>query len=162
MIDTMNYLVDIQNESPVSLVVSKQTLESWAAFTLQPHRAKAELTLRFVQLDEMTTLNFTYRGQNKPTNVLAFPATYPGEIQLDYPLLGDVVICPDVLKEESQSENICLEAHWAHIVIHGILHLIGFDHIDELDAERMQAQEIQILQKLGYANPYQTEDFSLE
>lgn len=154
----MKYLVDIQNECDSPLAVSVQTLENWTGLTLQAYKERAELTLRFVQPAEMTFLNFTYRKQNKPTNVLAFPATYPSDVELDYPLLGDVVICPDVLSEESQSSNTPLDAHWAHIVIHGVLHLLGFDHIDESEAEIMQAREIQLLQELGFANPYQTED----
>ena len=95
-----------------------------------------------------------YRKQNKATNVLAFPATYPENVELEYPLLGDVIICPAVLKQESKTLKQPLIAHWAHIVIHGILHLLGYDHIDEEDATVMQAIEIQLLADLGFDNPY--------
>ena len=105
----------------------------------------------------MTHLNSTYRKQNKVTNVLAFPSNLPKDIQLDVPLLGDVIICPSVLQAESESLNKPLQAHWAHIVIHGVLHLLGFDHVRDEDAPIMQAQEINILEELGFCNPYKEE-----
>lgn len=151
----MNYCVDIQQACSAPLPISDETLERWAILTLQSHRSSAELTLRFVDAPEMIDLNHRYRQQNKVTNVLAFKATYPDEIDLDFPLLGDVIICPQVLLDESQSLHISLEAHWAHIVIHGILHLLGYDHIKDEDAEMMRPIEINLLHQLGFDNPYQ-------
>jgi len=150
----MTYYVDIQLASQLKPPVSNEVLEHWVTLTLSPHRPKAELTLRFVDPLEMTELNHLYRKQNKVTNVLAFPSSYPKDIELDYPLLGDVIICPDVLLEESQSLKTPLEAHWAHIVIHGVLHLLGYDHIIDEDAFKMHEQEISLLNLLGYSNPY--------
>ena len=151
---TMNYSIDIQQACLEDIPVSHDVLTNWAIQTLTPLINTAELTLRFVDRQEITHLNHQYRKMNKATNVLAFPASYPEEIELDVPLLGDVVICPEILLEESQSLNKPLIAHWAHIVIHGILHLLGYDHIDENDAKIMQALEIQLLERLGFDDPY--------
>ncbi len=107
----------------------------------------------------MTSLNYTYRKQNKPTNVLAFPQQLPDVVEMDYPLLGDVIICPAVLATEASPSR--LTAHWAHIVIHGVLHLLGYDHIQPQEALVMKEQEIALLAKLGYDNPY-LEDQNLE
>ncbi len=160
--EKMNYHIDIQNVSQDPLPVANETLEHWVVRTLEPHQTRAELTLRFVDTAEMIELNHTYRKQNKVTNVLAFPATYPEEIELDYPLLGDIIICPKVLLDESQSFNTDLVAHWAHIVIHGVLHLLGYDHIIDTDELVMRQIEINLLHDLGYNNPYNPEDNILE
>jgi probable rRNA maturation factor len=95
-------------------------------------------------------MNHQYRQQNKPTNVLAFPSEIPPQVTLDYPFLGDVIICPAVLHRESMALGKPCEAHWAHIVIHGILHLLGYDHLDDQDACIMQALENKLLVQLGY------------
>ncbi len=158
----MTYCVDIQHASSAPLPVSDETLQRWVALTLQSYQDSAELTLRFVDAPEMIELNHTYRKQNKVTNVLAFPASHPDDIELDYPLLGDVIICPSVLLAESNELKTNLEAHWAHIVIHGVLHLLGYDHIIEADAAIMRPIEISLLNELGYDNPYKTEDNTLE
>jgi probable rRNA maturation factor len=158
----MNYYIDIQHACDAPLPFSDETIKHWVTLTLLPHKNSAELTLRFVDAPEMTELNHTYRKQNKVTNVLAFPSSYPAEIELDYPLLGDVIICPSVLLDESQQLETPLEAHWAHIVIHGVLHLLGYDHIIESDALIMRPLEIDVLAKLGFDNPYKTEEDNLE
>lgn len=158
----MTYCVDIQHASNTPIPVSDETLQHWVEITLKPHQPTAELTIRFVDAPEMIELNHTYRKQNKVTNVLAFPASYPSDIPLDYPLLGDVIICPTVLDEESHTLNVPLQTHWAHIVIHGVLHLLGYDHIVESDAAIMRPIEIHLLEQLGFDNPYKTEENSLE
>lgn len=158
----MNYCVDIQHACSVPLPVSDETLQHWVALTLDSFQNRAELTLRFVDAAEMIELNHTYRKQSKVTNVLAFPASHPEEVELDYPLLGDVIICPSVLQTESVELNTPLEAHWAHIVIHGVLHLLGYDHIIETDAAIMRPIEVNLLNQLGFDNPYKTEDNNLE
>ncbi len=152
---SMNYLIDIQHASNVNIPISDEQLIHWAQLALTPNFEKAELTLRLVNVDEITHLNHHYRNQNKPTNVLAFPIQIPADIKLDYPLLGDIIICPAILSEESVALKKSLEAHWALIVIHGVLHLSGYDHIDDDDTERMQALEIKCLAELGFDNPYQ-------
>ena len=158
----MNYYIDIQHASEEPLPVTTETLRNWATFALAPYRDAGELTLRFVDTEEMTHLNHTYRKKNSATNVLAFPATYPTGIELEFPLLGDVIICPAVLKLESISLEKPLTAHWAHIVIHGVLHLLGYDHIKDEDADIMQSIETQLLNELGFDNPYGSEQSMTE
>lgn len=158
----MNYHIDIQHAHDETLPVSDELLTDWAQRCLAKHRDKAEITLRFVDAQEMTELNHLYRQQNKHTNVLAFAANIPPGVTLDIPLLGDVIICPAVLLEESIAQKKPLIAHWALIVIHGVLHLLGYDHINDHDAEIMQALEVELLSQLGFENPYQLEGEEIE
>lgn len=158
----MNYHIDLQHVCEENIPVDDYSLISWAKLPLIEHMNSAELTLRLVDTEEIKQLNHLYRQQNKATNVLAFPSNIPDNIELEYPLLGDVVICPSVLQAESAELSKPLEAHWAHIVIHGVLHLLGYDHIEDNDAEIMQAYEIKLLAKLGFPNPYQTEGDNVE
>lgn len=155
----INYHIDLQMAYDYPLPVSNEQLIRWATLALSADREAAEVTLRIVDAPEMLALNQQFRQQAKTTNVLAFPADVPGHIPLDIPFVGDVVICPEVLAQESAQGSQSLEAHWAHIVIHGVLHLLGFDHIEPQDEVKMQALEVELLQQLGYPNPYLTEDF---
>ncbi|STX51525.1 metal-dependent hydrolase [Legionella busanensis] len=150
--------IDIQVACKKPLPIVENILCDWVNLTLRELNETAELTLRLVEIQEIAELNKNYRKKDKPTNVLAFPSNLPKEIQLECPFLGDIVICPDVLEQESKEQEIELEAHWAHIVIHGVLHLLGYDHIKEKEAHIMQQMEIKLLATLGYANPYQQED----
>lgn len=150
--------LDIQKACKIPIFVSDAMLLQWVQHALMPHQKQAELTLRFVDADEMQTLNQTYRKQDKATNVLAFPSNIPEEIILERPFLGDIIICPAVLEEESGRLETPLIAHWAHIVIHGVLHLLGYDHIQEHDADIMQKLEIETLAKFGFDNPYHEDD----
>ena len=152
----MNYHIDIQHASEDTIPISDEVLINWAILTLKPLKDSAELTLRFVDSEEITYLNHMYRKINKATNVLAFPASYPDDIALDFPLLGDVIICPKILLEESHALNKPLSAHWAHIVIHGVLHLLGYDHIKDDEATIMQTMETQLLLNLGFDDPYES------
>lgn len=146
--------LDIQHATKDPLPFNDEQFSLWVETALKPHQHAAALTLRFVEPTEIQSLNHQYRSQDKTTNVLAFPANLPDDILQEYPLLGDVVICPAVLQEESTSQDIPLNAHWAHIVIHGVLHLLGYDHINEADARIMEALEIKALNTLGFDNPY--------
>ena len=150
----MNSSIDIQHASTTKAPISDEILMQWIQLVLPAALAHAELTLRLVDISEMTTLNQTYRQQNKATNVLAFPSNLPDDIQLDQPFLGDVVICPDVLSSEQHDLSVPLIAHWAHIVIHGVLHLLGYDHQGVSDTLDMQRLEIEALAQLGFHNPY--------
>ncbi|CEK10891.1 rRNA maturation RNase YbeY [Legionella hackeliae] len=152
----MNYHVDLQLACDEAIPVDENLLITWAQLPLIDHMDSAELTLRLVGKEEIRQLNLMYRKQDKPTNVLAFPSTIPDNIELEYPLLGDVIICPAVLEAESIDLDKPLPAHWAHIVIHGVLHLLGYDHIEDNDAKIMQELEIKLLAKLGISNPYHT------
>ena len=153
----MTYHIDIQNASTNTIPLSDSELTLLAELALRDHQKDAELTIRLVDAEEMIHLNDTYRKQNKTTNVLAFPSLLPEGIELECPLLGDVIICPEVLLSESQQLNKTLKEHWSLIIMHGVLHLLGYDHIKEDDAVVMQALEIKLLSEIGYANPYETE-----
>ncbi len=110
------------------------------------------VSMQIVSGDEMRELNHTWRGKDKPTNVLSFPMELPGEVGLK--ILGDVVLCADVINAEARQQHKPLAAHWAHMIVHGMLHLQGYDHVDDSQAEVMEALEIRILNQLGFANPY--------
>ena len=151
----MTYRIDIQHACSSKIPITDDLIMRWAKTTLHAIQPKAELTIRLVDPEEMIHLNHIYRQQHKPTNVLAFPVNLPKTVRLVRPLLGDVVICSQVLLEESQAQSIPLDAHWAHIVIHGILHLVGYDHIKPEEARIMEEREVALLTALGYADPYQ-------
>ncbi len=158
----MTYHIDLQNATDAPLPLTEEELIHLAELTLKEHQKAAELTIRLVDAEEMIHLNNTYRKQNKPTNVLAFPSSLPDHIELEYPLLGDIIICPEVLLAESQQLNKSLKEHWSLIVIHGVLHLLGYDHIKEDEALVMQSLEIKLLNELGYSDPYDLEVNDLE
>ena len=158
----MNYKITIQVACQDKLPVHRKIIKNWVKLTLKEHIKRGELTVRLVTKDEITNLNMTYRQQPKPTNVLAFPSQLPNGVVLNCPLLGDVVICPAVLQQEADIQNRPIVAHWAHIIIHGVLHLLGFDHIEPKDAKLMQTAEVTLLTKLHFTNPYQDEDTNLE
>lgn len=146
-LDVQYAAVDDDGEPP-----SPSLIRSWVEAALQDRREVAELTVRIVGTDEIRQLNHRYRHQDKPTNVLSFPFDAPAGLEL--PLLGDVVICADVVRREALEQGKPVEAHWAHMVVHGVLHLLGYDHVNECDAERMEALEVEILRHLGIADPY--------
>lgn len=160
--EKMTYHIDIQHAADEPVPLTDNELSYLAELALANHQKDAELTVRIVNPEEMIYLNNTYRKQNKTTNVLAFPSSLPDNIQLDCPLLGDVVICPEVLLQESQQLHKSLKEHWSLIVIHGVLHLLGYDHIKEDEALVMQSIEIKLLADLGYSNPYDVEVNELE
>ncbi|MDP5292677.1 rRNA maturation RNase YbeY [Oceanimonas sp. CHS3-5] len=135
---------------------TEQDFETWLAAALEGERDETEVTVRLVDEAESQELNRDYRGKNKPTNVLSFPFEAPPGVEL--PLLGDLVICRQVVEREAAEQNKPLQAHWAHMVVHGCLHLLGFDHIKDDEAEVMEAREIVILAGLGMDNPYQDDD----
>lgn len=130
----------------------RASLERWAALALDGQRSEAELTLRVVDEAESQQLNAQYRGKDAPTNVLSFPADLPPELEL--PLLGDLVVCRQVVEREAAEQNKAIRDHWAHMMIHGTLHLLGYDHIDDNDAEEMESLEIELMAQLGISNPY--------
>ncbi|MGS6552627.1 rRNA maturation RNase YbeY [Escherichia coli] len=113
---------------------------------------ESEVTIRVVDTAESHSLNLTYRGKDKPTNVLSFPFEVPPGMEMS--LLGDLVICRQVVEKEAQEQGKPLEAHWAHMVVHGSLHLLGYDHIEDDEAEEMEALETEIMLALGYEDPY--------
>jgi probable rRNA maturation factor len=128
----------------------------WASAALAGEREKAELSIRLVDAEEARELNRNYRDKDYPTNVLSFPADIPEYVEL--PLLGDIVICAPVVAAEAAEQRTGAEAHWAHMVVHGVLHLLGYDHIEDAEAETMETREREILAGLGFSDPYMPDD----
>ena len=126
----------------------------WATAALQGRIKRADLALRLVDEREGLALNRHYRGKDYPTNVLSFPAELPEGVEL--PILGDIVLCAPVVAREAIEQGKALNTHYAHLTVHGILHLLGFDHEDDREAEAMELLERQILATLGIEDPYRT------
>lgn len=153
--------LDVQNatQAPNEALPEREACLEWVGAALLEDWAggETELTIRFVDEDESQALNRDYRGKDKPTNVLSFPyENPPGLVDLgeELPYLGDLVICYQVVEREAQEQVKSLQAHWAHMVVHGCLHLQGMDHIEDDEAEEMEALEIEILKGLGFDSPY--------
>lgn len=144
--------VDVQVAVDGCFLPSTAELTQWVEVVLAGRLEQAEVCIRLVSAEESQELNHTWRGKDKPTNVLSFPFEAPPGI--DTSLIGDLAICAEVVAAEAQEQQKPLSAHWAHMVIHGVLHLIGFDHINDADAEEMEALEIQLLAQLNFPNPY--------
>ncbi len=152
MILKMKIKVDIQNISDSGLVPKNNKIKEWVKAALVDRESDTELTIRIVDEDEGRELNERWRHSKGPTNVLSFPFEDEGNLMPE--LLGDIIICAPVIEREAQQQHKKLDSHWAHIVIHGTLHLLGYDHEKKSDAEIMENFEIKILEKLGYSNPY--------
>ncbi len=148
-----NVIIDLQIATENSAdLPTEQQIQQWANAAVRAENVEPEITVRIVDEAESHQLNLTYRGKDKPTNVLSFPFECPDEVAL--PLLGDLVICRQVVEREAQEQGKLLTAHWAHMVVHGSLHLLGYDHIEEDEAEEMESLESQIMRSLGFADPY--------
>ncbi len=145
--------IDIQSVSQAPCPSSRE-LVRWAEAALEGK--DAELSLRLVDEAEMAKLNLRYRQRSGPTNVLSFPFDAPAEVAPGF--LGDVVICAPVVAREAKAQGKAESAHWAHMVVHGILHLRGYDHLTLEEAEEMEIKERQILSSLGYQDPYLIEE----
>jgi len=156
----MELYVDLQiaSENEQSLPALTQ-IETWVNAAIlaasDKTREEAELTVRVVDAEESQQLNSQYREKDKPTNVLSFPFQNPPGITL--PLLGDLIICKSVVEKEAIEQNKRLISHWAHMLIHGTLHLLGYDHIEEKEAETMERIETNLMIELGYNDPYLSE-----
>ncbi len=140
-------------------------IAAWAGMAIGRRAAGGELGVRVVGSAESRRLNARYRGRDKPTNVLSFPPSpLPAPVAgapaarggngADARPLGDLVICAQVVRSEARAQGKLLQAHWAHLVVHGALHLIGYDHEREAEAKRMERREVAVLRRLGFANPY--------
>ncbi len=143
--------IDIQVATKVPCP-TKSEIKEWVSATLNQQNTKGSLVVRIVDEPEMTTLNSHYRKKEKPTNVLSFKCNLPPNLRGD--ILGDIVICASIVASEAIAQQKTSKAHWAHMVVHGVLHLLGFDHENEQDASTMENHEITILSELGFANPY--------
>lgn len=146
--------VDIQNPLGLTDIPSLEVLQQAISLVCQTfNNNKGEVTLRFVDESESQALNACYRDKDKPTNVLSFPAELPDFIPSD--LLGDLVLCHSVIVAEAKQQNKPLDHHYIHLCVHGTLHLLGFDHIDDDEAEIMEQHEITLLAQLSIDDPYQ-------
>ena len=115
----------------------------------------SEVSVRIVEKDEIRALNRDYRQRDYVTNVLSFPAgTIEGLPAEEAQALGDVVVCAAVVAAEAAEQGKSVEDHWAHMLVHGMLHLQGYDHVEDTQADQMEALEIRLLSQLGYSNPY--------
>lgn len=162
--DSINAIVDRQQASSANDLPNQDSLTLWVnaalrhphvmsgALAQKPSLQQAELSVRLVDEVESQTLNRDYRQKDKPTNVLSFSADLPEFV--DVPLLGDLIICAPVVEREATEQHKTAAAHWAHMVIHGTLHLLGYDHIDENDATIMETIETEVLKTLDIACPY--------
>ena len=151
------YHIIIQQAAKDALSPKPSRLRKWAESALARKTETAEITIRIVSLTEMTTLNKKFRYKEGATNVLSFPFEMPDHVEIEVPILGDIIICADVVNTEATEQGKTQDAHWAHMVIHGVFHLLGYDHQTDQEANVMESLEVEILQKLGFANPYLSE-----
>ena len=143
--------VEIQNVENLDPIPDSELLSQWVESSLLTAYDQLEQTVRVVGENESRSLNQQYRSIDRPTNILSFPSE---SIYLDYECLGDLVICAPVVVAEARQQGKSPEAHWAHMVVHGMLHLQGYEHEGEIEAGEMEALEIKILSTLGFSNPY--------
>jgi len=134
---------------------SEQQFQFWVDTVLSDTSVDSEIVIRLVDNEESADLNQQYRHKSGPTNILSFPFEAPEGIDMD--LLGDLVVCAPLIAEEARQQGKPLLHHWAHITIHGVLHLLGYDHIEDGEADEMEALEIVLLNQLEIPNPYQEE-----
>jgi probable rRNA maturation factor len=144
--------VDVQIASEMPVVPSAEQFIVWASVVLSDAEGDVELSVRVVDESESSELNQAYRNIAGPTNVLAFPFEAPDHVPV--PLLGDVVICAPVVCREALDQNKPADAHFAHMIVHGTLHLLGYDHRAEAPAARMESEERRVLAALGFPDPY--------
>lgn len=158
----MQVIIDLQiaTDEALESYPSLELMTKWATVALKTggRNKDSEITLRMVNSEEIHQLNSTYRHVDRPTNILSFPFELPEGVE-DLPLLGDLVVCKEVLERECKEQNKTLEEHFAHLIVHGCLHLIGYDHIEEEDAKEMEPLEIKAMEELGYDNPYKDDEY---
>ena len=147
----MSVQIDLQDDSGCEGVPAASAFDAWVTASLRSDYADLEQTICVVDEGRGRELNRQFRGKDTATNVLAFPAD--SEL-LEYDCLGDLVICAPVVLAEAREQGKTADAHWAHLVVHGMLHLQGYDHQGDADAAAMESLEVEILNTLGYTNPY--------
>ena len=154
----MTLEVDVQVACDEDDLPGRADLRAWARAAVGTLREDAELTIRIVDEAESARLNSSYRYKDGATNVLSFQFDAPAGV--DLPLLGDIVICAPVVRREANEQSKSASSHWAHMVVHGALHLLGFDHARARDADEMEAMETRVLANLGFDNPYESRGIS--
>lgn len=158
--DQNESIVAFEDVSGADNVPTAASIEQWVLQVLSNQLDAApfpELSIQIVDEQTISELNETYRHKSGPTNVLSFPFEAPPGLPEEEAeaLLGDIVICAQVVSNEAQQQQKSLQAHWAHMVVHGVLHLLGYDHLNDEEAEQMESLEIQLLSELTFPNPYQ-------
>lgn len=150
----MTLEVDVQIACDEDDLPCRADIRTWARAAVGNLRENAELAIRIVDEAESARLNSSYRNKDGATNVLSFPVDPPAGV--DIPLLGDIVICARVVRREANEQSKSVSSHWAHMVVHGALHLLGFNHEQEREAQEMEAMETRILARIGFDNPYES------
>ncbi len=162
----MDSPIEIQNAADADDVPEPPRLGAWAEAALAAvERPGATITVRIVDVEEGRGLNRDFRGRDYATNVLSFPfPELPPEAmaELGGLYIGDLAICAEVVTREATEQGKSLDAHWAHLIVHGVLHLAGYDHQDDDEAERMETRECAILADLGFPDPYATDPNSTD
>lgn len=143
---------EVQNASTAENIPGPDQFQRWLETALADLDRDIEVVIRIVDEPESAELNQQYRQKSGPTNVLSFPVELPEGVSID--LIGDLVICAPVVEAEARQQNKPQRDHWTHMVVHGVLHLLGYDHIEESQAEIMEAIEVSILKKMNINNPY--------
>lgn len=147
-----NIVLSFQNASICTSIPSEQQFQLWAEPVATLVESDIEVCLRIVDEEEMSKLNQQYRAKNGPTNVLTFVADIPPQVESNF--AGDIVICANVVEQEAKNQHKAPLAHWAHLLVHGLLHMLGYDHIDNEDADIMEALETKFITGLNYPAPY--------
>jgi probable rRNA maturation factor len=150
-----NYEIDVQLIDDSYFIPHEPLLIDWLMLALNTRAKGCQISLRVVDKNEIHALNLQYRGKDKATNVLSFPYQLPPQFNTEHYVYGDIIICAEIVNQEASEQGKSKPAHWAHMIIHGCLHLLGYDHIKHEDAIIMEPLEIQLLQSLGYKNPYE-------
>ena len=154
----MNVTVDLIDESDTRSNINSSEVQNWVAVTLDSINLNRNVSvcIKLVSLKEAADLNMRYRNNNSPTNVLSFKSLLPNSSKTFLPNhhLGDIVICPKIVQSEAAEQRKSEVAHYAHLVVHGTLHLNGFKHETKIEAQNMEKEEIKVLEKLGFPNPY--------
>lgn len=155
---SMNAKVELSGDAVAGWLPDETLCETWinAALACADKDGHYVVSVRFVDELESTAINSQYRGKDSASNVLSFPANVPDNMSslLEFEPLGDIVLCPELVAKEANSQDKSLPSHWAHLLIHGLLHLLAYDHQSQDGAETMEALEIKALERLGIPNPY--------
>ncbi|MCF6203383.1 MAG: rRNA maturation RNase YbeY [Methylococcaceae bacterium] len=146
-------IVDVQIVSQSGQLPSQEKFQYWIDAVLSDNAKDSEIVIRVIDEADMIQFNKQYRGKKGGTNILSFPFDVPDAIESD--LLGDLLICAPIVEKEALAQHKKIEHHWAHMVVHGVLHLLGYDHVENEEAEEMEGLEVNILKKIKIKNPYE-------